>query len=452
MWDEATYANNAIDMFETPSLVVKTQGEIDLYNTKPPLVIGLQALSISIFGINTFAVRLPSIFFAFCSVFLLFFFAKKVFNSHWIGFISGMVLLSSLGFVRNHVALTGDLDSVLCFFLSASFLFGTYLILEDKKSKKHLLVFCMLLFAAFLTKGIAAFFHLPALICLGLIFNRSIFMRSSTYYAMLLLLLACTAYYVCREMLAPGYLEVVFNSEISRINTVVMDWQVRPFGFYLNNFAGGFFTPFLYLLPLGIIHFIRSNKSQKYAVSLLIGITAYFLIISIPKVKLDWYDAPLYPLMALFVGMTISQYCLLLARYWQQATAQILIIVSLCTFNMVTLFQQMQKPQTQVEALEREGHFLDKLPEFMPEIKKVTVWKKEASSEHYDQVLFYKRALEKEKGYEVSLTQEGKFIEGEKVIISQPNLIDALKNNYKSKVIHSNPSTQTYLFEILGPK
>src|SRR5688572_17362545 len=61
IWDEAIYANNALEMTETENLLVlHNNGEPSLYNTKPPLNIWLQALSIRVFGINEFAIRLPS--------------------------------------------------------------------------------------------------------------------------------------------------------------------------------------------------------------------------------------------------------------------------------------------------------------------------------------------------------------------------------------------------------
>src|ERR1700758_1985270 len=69
MWDEARYANNAIDMFLSKDLIVlKHDGETDLYSTKPPLVICMQALSMALFGINEFAVRFPSALFALLTV------------------------------------------------------------------------------------------------------------------------------------------------------------------------------------------------------------------------------------------------------------------------------------------------------------------------------------------------------------------------------------------------
>jgi 4-amino-4-deoxy-L-arabinose transferase-like glycosyltransferase len=60
-WDEAIYADNALDMYMTGDpIVMRRNGEVTFYNTKPPLVIWLQTLSLHAFGINEFAIRFPS--------------------------------------------------------------------------------------------------------------------------------------------------------------------------------------------------------------------------------------------------------------------------------------------------------------------------------------------------------------------------------------------------------
>lgn len=451
MWDEATYANNAIDMYEAPSLVIKTNGLVDLYNTKPPLAIGFQALSISVFGINTFAIRLPSILFAIFVVFSLYFFSIKVLKNPWIGFIGGVILVSTLGYIRNHVALTADLDSILCFFLTVSFLHGLYVLLENKTSVKQLFLFGILVFGAFLTKGVAAFFHFPALFLLALIYNREIFHQKRTYISAFVLIASCFLYYLLREILEPGYLNIVFTSEISRINTVVMEWQIRPFFFYLSNFHKGYFTPFLYLMPLGILLFIQDSPYKKYAIGLAIGILSYFSIVSIPQVKLDWYDAPLYPLMALFVSMIVYQYCQFLPNKNFKIAAALILIGLLSASNLKQIIESKYKTELQVEALEREGNFLDILSKSHPQHTQITVWKKEATEEHYDHVLFYKRALEKEKNYAIKLVEEGNFKESEKVLVSQQELKDSLTQQYKTIELAHDSASMSYLLEITSP-
>lgn len=119
IWDEAIYANNAVEMLENGNIwVLYNNGEPSLYNTKPPLAIWLQVLSMKFFGVNEWAVRLPSAFAALGTCLMLFYFLKRWCNAS-VGYLAVLFLLTSKGFVQNHVALSGDLDALLCFFITA---------------------------------------------------------------------------------------------------------------------------------------------------------------------------------------------------------------------------------------------------------------------------------------------------------------------------------------------
>jgi 4-amino-4-deoxy-L-arabinose transferase-like glycosyltransferase len=119
MWDEATYANNAIDMYSGGNLVVVDHmGKPDDYNTKPPFVIWCQALSMHLIGVNELAVRLPSAVFGLATVLLVFLFCSYTLGSTSTGFIASLILLTAPGYIANHVARTGDLDATLVFWLT----------------------------------------------------------------------------------------------------------------------------------------------------------------------------------------------------------------------------------------------------------------------------------------------------------------------------------------------
>lgn len=76
MWDEATYANNAIDMFTSGNYMVAEQlGQVDFYNTKPPFVLWCQVICMKFLGINELAVRLPSAIFGMLTILMVFFFS-----------------------------------------------------------------------------------------------------------------------------------------------------------------------------------------------------------------------------------------------------------------------------------------------------------------------------------------------------------------------------------------
>jgi 4-amino-4-deoxy-L-arabinose transferase-like glycosyltransferase len=450
MWDEATYANNAIDMLENPSIVVRQEGKVDLYNTKPPLVISLQALSMKVFGINTFAVRLPSIVFALSTVFFLYLFCFHWFKNHWIGFIGSCILICSPGFVRNHIALTGDLDSVLTFFLTTSFLLSLYLILKSKMDTKYLILLGLCFFLGFMTKGIAGFFHAPTLALLVLIFNRKLLKEKKVYFLIVPIFLFSILFYLLREWMEPGYLQIVFESEISRVNTVVMDWQVKPFSYYLSNLYKDYFFPFILLFPLGIIAIIINKEYRKILVSLATAILTYFLIISFPKVKLDWYDAPLYPLMSLFIGLSLVTIISgIIKNKLPQKIFYVVILVALCYPALQQIRETKQGYISNNESIEAEGEFLSNLS-YLPQ--NTTIFKREQSPEHFDQVLFYIRALEKDQGGRISIKAKPHFSTKEHVIVSQDKLKQEIDSLYYFRIIDLNKKTNTELRLIIEKK
>ncbi|UOQ78563.1 hypothetical protein MUN84_08455 [Hymenobacter sp. 5516J-16] len=62
LWDESRVAVNAAEMaLNNNWLVAHFEGQPDLWNTKPPLLLWLQVLSIKLFGFNEVAIRLPTV-------------------------------------------------------------------------------------------------------------------------------------------------------------------------------------------------------------------------------------------------------------------------------------------------------------------------------------------------------------------------------------------------------
>ncbi|HEY5122220.1 MAG TPA: glycosyltransferase family 39 protein, partial [Ignavibacteria bacterium] len=236
MWDEATYANNSIDLLLTNQniFVVEKQGKPDLYNTKPPFVIWLQALSMKLFGINELAIRMPSAIFGFLTILLVYFFCTNVLGSNIIGFLSAGILLTAKGFISNHVVRTGDLDAVLVFWLTLGlFAFIDLVIKKPKNSFYHFLILTISLTFGFLTKGIAGFFFVPFMFIISFLFNNhKIFKEKYLYISGFITAILCLSYYFIRELIAPGYINILLGSEILRYNHDIMSWHLHPFDFY----------------------------------------------------------------------------------------------------------------------------------------------------------------------------------------------------------------------------
>lgn len=442
LWDEATYANNSIDMLRDDAniLVVENLGEPDLYNTKPPFAIWMQALSMKWLGINEFSVRLPSAMFGLFTLLIVFIFCIRNFEDVFTGFLSSMILVTSQGFVTNHVTRTGDLDSVLVFFLTLGLItFIDLMIIKPKNPNYHLFLIATSLVLGFLTKGIAGFLMTPAMILLLFFNNNYLFLKDKRiYFAGISVVVVCAGYYFIRELIAPGYLKVVLETEIFRINQEVMSWHVHPFDYYYQNLRNSQFIPFIYILPFSVLSmFILKSKKFFLQLYLLLSAISYFLLISFPAVKLEWYTAPLIPVLSMIVGITfitIIQAVMNKIKILSSAKALQISLTIASGALVYTPYNNILKttaiPPSYIYPMEYEGLYLTQINVLFPEIKKITVFKIEKNEELYDQILFYKRSFEMERNYQIKITRDSIFENNEIVMVSKPEEKEILNRNY----------------------
>jgi 4-amino-4-deoxy-L-arabinose transferase-like glycosyltransferase len=121
IWDESRLAINAYEMYHNGNYLIPTyDGEPDMWNTKPPLMIWLQVISMKIFGISEFSVRFPSALAAFFTCLSLLIFSVRYVKNFWFGLICVMALVTTTTFIDNHASRTGDYDALLTLFLTLS--------------------------------------------------------------------------------------------------------------------------------------------------------------------------------------------------------------------------------------------------------------------------------------------------------------------------------------------
>jgi len=309
LWDEAIYANNALEMaLHGDFWVLKNNGEVNLYNTKPPLVIWIQRVFISIFGPNELAIRLPSALATFFVCIFLYLFSWKTLGDKRIGLIAILTLVTTQGFIRTHVSRTGDLDAVLISWIVFYSLLAFHYLLHGPKNYKPYFAFIGLgILLAFFTKSVAAFLPLPGLFFAALAQRKlgGILKKPFLYGVMAAVLAFCAGYYVLRENLAAGYWQKVFSSEFMRLTHDVMPWHSHPFHYYIYNMTvNHHYTPYIYLVPVAVIFgFLQRKPIREFTAMCSVFCLAYLLLISIPIVKLNYYDAPLYPFLSLIVGV-----------------------------------------------------------------------------------------------------------------------------------------------------
>lgn len=140
IWDESRNAINAIEMYQSGDLIVRTyKGSPETYELKPPLLVWLQVACLHLFGLNELAIRFPSVFFSILSLVLVFIITYSSTKKYWSGIFAMGILATSFGFYGDHVGRFGDHDATLAFFV----LLLAYSTLQFIKTEKPAYLYLM---------------------------------------------------------------------------------------------------------------------------------------------------------------------------------------------------------------------------------------------------------------------------------------------------------------------
>jgi 4-amino-4-deoxy-L-arabinose transferase-like glycosyltransferase len=305
-WDESSYALNAQEMIESGNPIeVYLLGQPDLYNSKPPFAIWCMAACIKVLGFNELGVRMASAIFALFSALLLWFVGIKIIKNYWIALTLPLVLLSSFGFEDWHIARTGDTDCVLAFWilLQSILMLGYTNSDSTKKATNYLILAGFAISFACLTKGIGGLTAIPGIIA-WLMYTRKLkatFLNKGFYIA----------YYWLRNHLTPNYFQAVLQNEIGgRLERQdFLNKKTLPFYFYFDYMVTqGRFYVWIIILPFSIMHILTRKKDaiKDIGVFFIFIFTGISILLALSRTKVEWYDAPLYPLMAVIIGISFS--------------------------------------------------------------------------------------------------------------------------------------------------
>ncbi|MBI5915142.1 MAG: glycosyltransferase family 39 protein [Bacteroidetes bacterium] len=318
LWDEARRAVNAFEMAHDGNLLVTHyNGQPEMWGTKPPLLIWCQAFFMKIIGYNEVALRLPSALAALATVVLLVLFSWKVLKRPLAGFLAGLVLLTTKGYVvHGHVARSGDFDSLLTLWETGYLLsFFTFLCQTDfAKKRKWLYITAGFIALAGLTKGVAGFFFLPGIALFFVLHGlfseggktqlAGFFRWKHTWLALLVAVVPVAAFYLLREVCNPGYLAAVQQNELGGRYLVPQFMHEHPWWHYFKELWELQFRDWLPFLPLGLlVGFWEKGRLRTCTALLLLHSVAFFCVVSSSQTRIVWYMAPVYPSLALLVGI-----------------------------------------------------------------------------------------------------------------------------------------------------
>jgi 4-amino-4-deoxy-L-arabinose transferase-like glycosyltransferase len=309
----------------------------NIYLEKPPLfywlggIFGLLANSTS-----EWVLRLPSALSAMGLVWLLFFKLKK-FIGRWAALFGVLILVTS-SFFTMHARLA-ELEMLLTFCVFSSLLF--YFEYIKKENRYCLYGAYALMGLAFLTKGpVALLFFLPPILCYGLMVrSRQALMGLIDWRGWLLFSITAFPWFIyVNTQLQGAPLFEVIEREAS---TKVAGKEAESFYYYLRNVATGFAPWILVLLWKPKAQFKKlaaSDAGQFFGLAALLPLIIFSLIAH----KRAKYILPLYPALAVWLGIALENVLEQAKRKWSFAKVALTAFSALLIIGFIGYYTIVQ--------------------------------------------------------------------------------------------------------------
>jgi 4-amino-4-deoxy-L-arabinose transferase-like glycosyltransferase len=333
-WDESRLAVNAAEMSQSNNFLISTyENKADLYNTKPPLLIWLQTLSIKVFGLTEWAIRLPSALAALACFFAVFYLVFGISKNIYFGLLATILLATSGGFIQLHGSMTGDYDTLLSAFVLAALLYFRSYIID--KNDKALIGFTIFLSLAILCKSAAGFIPIPVFIILALMF-KDIERAKKLLFAIALSLIPFVAFIFIREMAEPGYLQAIWNNDFHGRFSKPLEGHTSEWYYYIVNLFDYRFHYWIWLLPVIIVvcPIIKDKNLRYFCLSFLL----YLFFLSMAGTRIHWYDMPLLPLIAILISYGVY-------LFWQKQKLALtktiipIVILAMLAYPIIQKFE-----------------------------------------------------------------------------------------------------------------
>lgn len=353
--DETRYVSMARDMFHSKDfLTLYLNGEY--FFEKPPLYFWGECLSFAIFGkINEFTARFPVALYGTLSTLIVYFTGKKIVSRRF-GFISAVILATTLEFVMLAKFAILDIVVTTCVGFSVMFGFLTQFV-QDKNKKYFWWLFYIFSGLAVMAKGIPGFVVPFAVMFFVTIANKTfkqVFRPQYILPGFLLFFLIVVPWHLImfkihdplffREYIIKHHLERFLNSnEINR---------EQPFYFYFITVLWGLIPWVFSAIAVGITKlksfkkFAVENLSDRHKFLLfnVIAFAVIMLFFSSSSTKLITYILPVYFFTAFIMGALWESY-VFDEKYKKPVNLSVYILGGICIFaGVVTCFAKYVLP------------------------------------------------------------------------------------------------------------
>ncbi len=302
--DEGRYGEIAREMWETKNFIIPHFNYV-FFLDKPVLAPVFSAFSIGLFGVNSFAVRLPLALAALTGIFAAWGFARKLFDEQTAN-LSAVLLLSTVGYVL--VGRFAVIDMLMTLWISLAlfcFMSGYF----QKKSKCYLAAY-VFMGLGFLTKGLIALVLPGMTLFIFLLWNRDLKALKSMRigWGILIIALVIAPWWIAITKKIPDFFHTFIIEQHFQRFTTGSFGRRRPVWFYLPIFLGLSF-PWSLFLPFSFMHNQNRGDEIKAKLRFLICWAAVILVFfSIPKSKLPYYILPACVPAAIFTASFFSDW------------------------------------------------------------------------------------------------------------------------------------------------
>ncbi len=300
-WDEGTVAQVAREISQSEGWRGWLQPQLwgQPYFNKPPFVHDLIALAYRFWGVHTWTARLPGALLSAIAVPGLYCLGRAVFATRPPALLGAWVYLTLLPVVR-HGRLAMLDGAITCFFI-----WTLWMLLAARRNTLWYLGAGIGLMLMCLTKGILGIL-LMAIALLFLLWDRPQQLLSTQLWGGLILGMAPVLLWYGWQWQTYGQPFVntmLLSQSADRIWRSVEDNGGPPWYYLLEILKYGW--PWLLFWPTGIGLTGRS-RYHTWAKLILVWTVGYLGVISLMSTKLPWYVFPLYPAIALTVGVALA--------------------------------------------------------------------------------------------------------------------------------------------------
>lgn len=319
LWDEARLGINAAEMVINGNYFYTTyQSSPDFWNTKPHLLVLLQAFSLKLFGFNEASVRLPSACASLFTCLLIYYWVRREKYSIFYAALATMAFITTR-FLVAHGARAGDYESLLIFY-EVAYCFGIFQFIKTNKIV-FLWLFFIALTLAVLTKGVAGILFVPGIAIFILLKNKiKIFLSNPAFYlGSLFFLCTIAGYYYLHDQWTPGYLQAIYQNEIGGRFFNVNEGHQGGITYYLNAFKIREFY-FVPIWLIGLAYALTRKalwKQHLFLQYIAILSLSFFAILTYSKTKIGWYAFPLYPFLGISVAIFSEYLASQLNSHWR---------------------------------------------------------------------------------------------------------------------------------------